>query len=215
MEFTATLAAELALLSAALDDPAAGVPPDVARTVRTLAADARMAVASFVGLTVIVTIRAFEDGAADRVVLRFTLLDVHIEPGDVRTSLRLPRPTGGTRTGRPSIAVILYAATPGAFVDMDADLAFIAGRECDAGDLDQHRGEASEADITGVLSAESTIGEAIGVLIGRGRTPEQAYVELDALAEAAHTDRTTEAAGILIVLTRDGPDASTLEAPGA
>lgn len=196
MEMTAALSADLALLSAALDDPAADFVPDVAGTVRRLAADARLAVPSFVGLTVTVTVTvpAPGDGAADRVALRFTVLDDHVEPGDIRTSLRLPRPTGGAGTDRPGIAVILYAAPPGAFVDMAADVSFMTGRTFDAGDLDQHQRMAAEADITGALSTESTINEAIGVLIDRGHTPEQAYAELDALADAAHTDRITEAA---------------------
>lgn len=214
MEITVALAADLAILTDALHDPAANIAPDVADTVLLLALDARLAVRSFLGLTVTVTSAALEDGAADRVALRFTLLDHHVDPREIQTSLRLPRATDEAAPDRPSIAVVLYAATPGAFVDMAADLSFLTGRGFDAGDLDQHRGLAGESDITGVLHAETVIHEAIGVFIARGRTHEQARAELDTLADAAHTDRITEAADILTALTRDGPDASTLEAPG-
>lgn len=215
MEITATQAADLTPLTAALHDPAADPATDIADTVLVLAADARLAVRSFLGLTVTVTIAGHAGGAADPVVLRLTLLDEDLDPSDIATSLRLPGPTDGAGPGPPGIAVVLYAATPGAFVDMAADLSFLTGREFAAADLDQHRGLAAEADITGVLQVETAVHEAIGVLIARGRTREQAYAELDGLADAAHTHRAAEASRILTALTRVGPnDAPGPEAPG-
>lgn len=186
MEIAATLAADLALLTAALYDPAADLTTDVTDTVLVLAADARLAVRSFVGLTVTITIAGHAGGAADRVALRLTLLDEYVDPRDIETSLRLPRPTDGARPDQPSIAVVLYAAMPGAFVDMAADLCFLTGHGFAAADLDQHRGLARKADTTGLLQARTEIHEAIGLLIARGRTREQAYAELDTLADAAH-----------------------------
>lgn len=97
---------------------------------------------------------------ADQVVLRLTLLDDHADPG------------------RPGIQVVLYAATPGAFVDMAADLAFLTGIALDGADLDQHQSLAGEPDITGVIQDQSVIDEAIGVLIAGGRTGDQACAEL-------------------------------------
>lgn len=212
MEITPTLAAELSLLSAVLDTSDADLAPDIARTIGQLMADVRLAVPSFVGLTISVVGDA-ELGPGDlppewatRVVLRFTLLDVHVDPADIGTSLRIAESTSGS--GRPRIEVILYAATAGAFVDMAADHSFLTGRRFDLGDLDQHRDMAGRADIIGVLSAESTIREATGVLIGRGRTPEEAYAELDALAALAGTDRITEATEILNDLMPQDPDES-------
>ncbi len=217
MEITDALAAELSLLSAVLDTPEADLAPDVARTVRQLMTDVHLAVPSFVGLTITVMDYA-ELGYSElepddlpaagptQVVLRFTLLDVQVEPADIGTSLRIPESTSAS--GRPRIEVILYAATAGAFVDMAADHSFLTGRRFDLGDLDQHRAVAGSADIIGVLSAESTIREAIGVLIGRGRTPDEAYAELDALAALADTDRITEATEILNDLMPQDPEES-------
>lgn len=213
MDVTAILAADLALLTAALDDPSGDGRTDVANTVQVLAADARLAVRSFVGLTVTVTIAGPTRDAADRVALRFTLLDDHVDPRDIETSLRLPQLIDGA--DRPGIQTVLYATTPGAFVDMAADIAFLTGREFTTVDLDQHRGLAGESDITGLLQDRTAVDEAIGVLIGRGRTREQASAELDTLADTAHTDRATEGARILTALTRNGPDGGLAAAPGA
>lgn len=201
MDITGALGADLAVLTDALRYPTADPMATVTDTVLLLAADARAAVPSFLGLTM--SIAGHETGTTvDRVVLQFTLLDGHVDPRDIGTSLRLPRPIAGVGTDRPGITVVLYAATPGAFVDMAADLSFLTGHEFAVADLDQHRGLAHEADITGVLQAEGAIHEAIGVLIDRGHTPEQASTELDTLADAAHTDRATAAAGILTALPR-------------
>lgn len=207
MRITAALATDLALLSATLSDPSEDLTTDLADTVLLLAADARLAVRSFLGLTVTVTIVAHADGAGgtvgDTVPLRFTLLEDQAVPREVATSLLLPLPTAGA--GQSQITVVLYAATPGAFVDMAADLSFLTGHGLADVELDQHRGLAGEADITGLLEAESSVGEAIGVLIARGRTREQAYAELDLLADDARTDRATEADRVLAALTRKGP----------
>lgn len=206
MDVMAALAADLALLADGLHDPVTSLAPDVAGTVLVLAADARAAMRSLLGLTVTATRAAYGDGVPDQVLLRFTLLDEHVDPRDVESSLRLPRPIDGAGPDQPSVAVVLHAATPGAFFDLGADLAFMTGRPLAAADLDQHRGSALEPDITGVLHAEQTTSEAIGVLIGRGCSPEQAHAEVDSLADAAHTDQAFEAARILAALTPDGPD---------
>lgn len=216
MDVTAVLAADLAVLTAALYDPdAVVVAPDLAATVLLLAADARLAVPPFLGLTVTVTVAGHEDGAAERVALRFTVLDHPTDPDDIGTSLRLPGAAAQSGLGAPSIEVVLYAATPGAFVDMAADLSFLAGPELGEAELDRHRSLAHESDITGVVQTQATTDEAIGVLIAGGRTREQASTELDSLAGAARTSRTTEAARIMATLNHQRPDIATLGAPPA
>ncbi|XAS74900.1 hypothetical protein V3G39_09460 [Dermatophilaceae bacterium Sec6.4] len=213
MRIATPLAADLALLSAALYDPASDSTTDVAQTVLGFAANARSAVQSFVGLTA--TITAAEHAAEEertcstpgQVVLRLTLLDEHADPGSITTSLLLSGLPGGADAGEPIIQFVLYAGVPGAFVDLAADIAFLTGQELDPADLDQHLSLAGEPDVTGVLQADRTIGEAVGVLIDRGHTHDQAYAELDALAMAANTNRTTEASQILVTLT--GGDGGT------
>lgn len=171
-------------------------------TILRVVADARVAVAPFMGLTVTLTGHA----PVDRVVLRFTLLEDHADGRDVGTSFRLPPPADNPAHPQPDVAVVLYASTLGAFVDMAAGHSYATGRGSAADDLDQHRGLALDVDITGVLSADRMINEAIGVLMARGRTRAQAVAEFDTLADTAHTDRATAADTILATLTRNGPD---------
>ncbi|PZS28057.1 MAG: hypothetical protein DLM58_17765 [Pseudonocardiales bacterium] len=198
MTFPAALAADLALLNDALGDPGVHPTPDLAETVRQLGADARAAVTSYLGLSVVVT--------AHEPVFRFTVLDDRVGADDVLTSLKLPLPAPAPAPGGASIAVILYAAKPGAFVDLAADLGFLTGRALSAIDLDQHLSVAPERDTTGALQAASTISQAIGVLLSRGRTPQQARRELDTHATDAGTDRHAAAELLLAGLTVTGSD---------
>lgn len=205
MQITAALAADLALLSDALGDPVTEVVGDITDTVLKLAADARLAARSYLGLTVIIG-NAQSDGEVEpvpEIVLRFTLLDADADPVDVKTSLRLPPlrlPTDSRQPRWPAFAVILYASKPGAFLDLAADLSFLTGRQLSDTDLDQHRDVACLPDITGPIRDHSVIHEATGVLIARGRTRDHAHADLDALAVGAGTDRYTEALRILEAL---------------
>lgn len=202
MHIPTSPAADLALLSAALFDPRSESPVDIAQTALVFVADARLEISSFLGLTITATDHV--DHSPGRVVLRLALLDEHVDPGDIKTSLRLPRATGGAGPGQMTIQIVLYASTPGAFVDIAADISFLNGRAFDSADLNRHLGLAGEPDITGVIQADTVVGEAVGVLLARGRTHQEAYAELDALCGAAHTDRVTEATGILATLILDG-----------
>ncbi len=199
MMFSLPFAAELALLTAALYDPTSDFQVDVAQTALVLAVDARLAVTSFVGLSIIVTEPV--ELAPDRVLLRLTLLDEAAAAREIGSSLRLPGSTDSGGADQPTIQLVLYAATPGAFVDVAADISFLTGSEFDAADLDQHLGLAREPDITGVMRAGTVIGEAVGVLLAHGRTREGASAELDVLATRADTDRLTEATAILAAIT--------------
>lgn len=205
MDITTALSADLAALTDALGDPVTDPRVDIAGMVAGFATNTRLAVTSFLGLTITITQRT--RARSDQVLLRLTLLEDHSDPGNIETSLRMLGPTEQA-DDQPGIQVVLYAGSPGAFVDMAADLVFLTGQELDAADLDQHQGLAGEPDITGVIQAERIISQAIGVLIAGGRTREQANTELDTLAETAHTDRTTQAARILTALTPGSPGSS-------
>lgn len=194
MDIAAEVVADLSLLSDAVRDPAS--TSTVVATVLGLVTSARAAVDCLLGMTVVL-------GAdAERVTLRFTLLDPGADPAGVASSLRLPRPTDGASGGGPVVTVVLYAATPGAFVDLAADLAFLGGSWLDAAELDRHRDLAREPDVTGWVLEDATVNEAVGVLLDRGRTREQARAELDTLADAAGTSRTVEATRILGTVCR-------------
>jgi hypothetical protein len=192
MKIGAALAADLDILTAALDAPGA----DVLHTLHQLGVDAQAAVPTYLGLRVTVdgsdlpfTFTTLEDGAAD----------------DVRTSLRLMLPGVGDRRTSPTVALVLYAGTPGTFVDLTADLAWLTGRPPNDFVLDQHLSGPARPDTGTYLRTASVINQAIGVLIGRGYTPERAHRELDTQADCAGTDRHTTAQFILDTLTAEDP----------
>ena len=192
MKIGAALAADLGILTAALDEPGA----DVLHSLHQLGVDARAAVPTCLGLSVTVegsdppfAFTTVEDGAA----------------GDVRTSLRLTLPGVSDGRASPSVALTLYAGTPGTFVDLTADLAWLTGRAPSDFALDQHLSVPAGSDAGTYLRAASVINQAIGVLIGRGYTPGQAHRELDTQADSAGTDRHTTAQFILDTLTAKDP----------
>jgi hypothetical protein len=192
MKIGAALAADLGILTAALDEPGA----DVLHSLHQLGVDAQATVPTYLGLSVTVdgsdppfTFTTVEDGAAD----------------DVRTSLRLTLP--GVNDGRASssVALTLYAGTPGTFVDLTADLSWLTGRPPSDFALDQHLNVPAGSNGGTYLRATSVINQAIGVLIGRGYTPVQAHQKLDAQADSAGIDRHTTAQFILDTLTAEDP----------
>jgi hypothetical protein len=192
MKIGPALAADLGILTAALDEPGA----DVLHSLHQLGVDAQAAVPTYLGLSVTVdgsdppfTFTTVEDGAA----------------GDVRTSLRLTLPGVSDGRASPSVALTLYAGTPGTFVDLTADLAWLTGRPPSDFALDQHLSVPAGSDAGTYLRAASVINQAIGVLIGRGYTPGQAHRELDTQADSAGTDRHTTAQFILDTLTAEDP----------
>lgn len=181
MELNAALAADLALLTSALDEP--GV--DVAESVRRLAADVRAAVPSYLGLRI--------SAEAEEVTIVFTTL---VQPQTVAASLmiRLVHHDGADRTS--AVAVLLYAGRAGAFVDMAADLAWLASGRLGEFVVDEHLDVPAQA--VGVsVQNDSVVNQAIGVLLGRGMTPEEAHQDLDVRAAAAGIDRRSAAERLL------------------
>ena len=86
----------------------------------------------------------------------------------VAPSLRVPL---GAWTGHePGGAVIFYAATAGALVDLAADLGFRLGLRDDLV-LDGHLRPGEAHRVTAGLPELSVVQRALGMLIARGRTP--------------------------------------------
>jgi hypothetical protein len=192
MKISAALAADLGILTAALDEPGG----DVLHSLHRLGVGAQAAVPTYLGLSVTVdgsdppfTFTVFEEGAAD----------------GVGTSLRLTLAGVSDGWAPPSVTLILYAGTPGTFVDLAADLAWLTGRPPSDFALDQHLGVPAGSDAGTSLRAASVINQAIGVLIGRGYTPRQAHSKLDTQADGAGTARYTAAQFILDTLTAEDP----------
>ena len=195
MQISPAVLADLALLSDALDDPDA----DITRSLLRLAADTKDAVASYLGLTITITtsggpvvISAFEDGSA---------------PTDSRSSLTvelLPRSSMELIPPAPT-TVVLYAANPGAFVDMAADLTWLSGGlteyPIDLG-LPPYVDPAPAQTVRDL----SSINQAIGLLIAQGRTPEQARAQIDQIAAETGTDGPTAAGQLLGSIRPVGED---------
>lgn len=185
MKITAALAADLRILTATLDE--LGV--DVAHSLHQLTLDAAAAVPSCLGLSVVITnsdppftVSVLADGAL---------------ASDIRTSLHVL--VSGTRARRDParVALILYAGAQGAFVDLAADLAWLTGRPLSEVTLDEHLTVPTGGDIATPLQAASDINQTIGLLIGRGYTPQQAGWQLDTQAANNQTDRRSAAQLIL------------------
>ncbi|MGA7052803.1 MAG: hypothetical protein WBZ37_16315 [Mycobacterium sp.] len=190
MKIAAALAAELAFLTAALDEPDA----DVANSLRRLAAGAAAAMPTFLGLSVSVV--------GSDPPFAFTAFVEGIGTGDVGTSLRLALPgVDGARPPSP-VVVDLYARSPGTFVDLTADLAWLTGRPLSDFVLDQHLSEPVASGSAISLFEASVINQAIGVLIGQGYTPEQAERHLT--AESAGTGTGRHAVGLCVLAGLNG-----------
>jgi hypothetical protein len=184
VKVTAALAADLGILTAALDEPGT----DVAHSLCRLAADATAAVPTFLGLSVTVarsdppfTFTAFVEGAG---------------MGDVRTSLRLAL-SGVGDVGLPAVVLVLYAASPGTFVDLTADLAWLTALPLSDFVLDQYLPASAEQCAATSLFEASVIDQAIGALISQGYTLEQAERHLT--AEGADAGLSRHAVGLRIL----------------
>jgi hypothetical protein len=187
---TAAMAASLNILTAALDDPDA----DITHSLDQLAEGATSAIPSYLGLSIFVP--------QGNPSFTISTLAASVADSDVHTSLRVVLPTAAGGDGSAA-AVILYAAAPGAFVDLAADLTWLTGRPPTDFTLDQHLGN-SRPDTTLHLQALSEINQAVGLLIGRGYSPQQASWELDTQAANNRSDRHSVARLILDKITPDG-----------
>lgn len=193
MDITAALAADLAILTEALD----GSRADLAEALRQLTADVRLAVPSYVGLTV-----AASAGGAP---LNLTALEPFADPADAVTSLLMPLSDDGADGRSGPLVAILYAGRPGAFVDLAADLSWLTGRPLTDFEIDGHLPVPAPDASGSVVRSASLINQAIGVLIGRGYTPEDADREIDARATAAGHTRVEAADTILTELAGGDP----------
>jgi hypothetical protein len=185
MKITAATAAALAILTDTLDEDGA----DIAHSLRRLTADAAAAVPSYVGLSVIVP--------QGNPPLAITTLADGAFAGDVRTSLHVLLPGISDGHDPPRVALILYAGTPGTFIDLAADLTWLTGRPLTDVTFDQHLTIPTEPDPAALMQAMSDINQAIGIRIGHGETLQQAESALEVQAADNHTDRQSAARLIL------------------
>ncbi len=170
MEMSAGLAADLAWLTVSLDDPAV----DLTDLVHSLHEAFLAAVPSGLGLSVTIPV-----GPAD-----VTVCTLDDGASGVTTSLRLP--LGSWTDTESGSAVVFYAAIAGALVDLAADLGWLLGLQHHVV-LDGHVRPGHQHRLTSGLAELSAIQQALGVLIGRGRTPQAARCELEQAARRSNT----------------------------
>jgi hypothetical protein len=174
-----------------LTEEVEGTGNDLHTILDVLVDDLTAAIPSFLGLDATLTV----SGAP----ITLTTMDTSTP---VRSSLLLPLFEMGATT--PSTTVIYYAGTPGAFTKMAIDVRRAYDLDGEVV-LDQHLNPASRPGIAG-LDELTVINQAIGILIGRGRTRGQARTELQRRAHARKQTEFQTAAQLIDHLTPDqGP----------
>jgi hypothetical protein len=159
-----------------LDDPSL----DVGACFAQFTAAVRAAVPSFTGMSITVAIEgvpvtvtapAREDDNEDDTG------DDNVSAAEAAASLLIPL-TAITSTAHGEL--VLYASAPGAFVDLAADLAYANATDLVTFALDSRLGTTAAL----VVSAGglSVVHQAIGMLIERGRTPDEARAHLAEIA---------------------------------
>ncbi|MDT4951025.1 MAG: hypothetical protein QOJ37_3620 [Pseudonocardiales bacterium] len=192
MDISAALAADLAVLTQALDTDDA----DLETQLNALTADLQLAVTSYTGMTMTI--------ALDGRTVSFSVHDNPTSAASPATSLLIP--LAALTTTDTASTLLLYAATPGAFVDLAADLRYTLGIGPATLVLDGHlTAPATGPGMIG-LDTHFALDQAIGVLIGRGHTPETARDELHRLASLDHGDLHAAAEQIILSASPPTPD---------
>lgn len=187
MHISPTLVALLAALTQSLDEPC-----DLESNVRALARRVATAVASYLGLTMAVVADGYE--------LSFTIREDIDSMPEIGNSLRIP--LDDLSGGESGSSLVLYAATPGAFVDLAADLSFALGLGPGVLVLDAHLHAPLPGFDPAGLAAHSTINQAVGVFIDRGHTVESARDELRRRAAHGSIDLVAAANQVLLATPR-------------
>jgi hypothetical protein len=162
VELSDAVAADLAALSDALDRP--GI--DLADLVWQLGDRCAGAVGSYLGFSIRLVI--------DEVAVNVSLLEDFLDPSEILASVMVPL----IALGDDALVgeIVVYAAVPGAFVDLAADLTYALRLGPDTIQLDRHLTPPDPA--LGALTALSRQNQAVGVLLDRGYDANEALPEL-------------------------------------
>jgi len=193
------LSRDLESLSRALE-----APDDLTLAMGALVESAVATVPSFVGVTLLLP-----SSPPDATPVTITYAEGDGGSTGVGSSLLLPLgaapaavPTGGPPpTGARGVQIVLYAAAPGAFVDLAADLAWLEGVPLGEVELDAHLSpDLTSEGCAGGVTRASHVDQALGVLIAGGLRPAQAEAELAARASRDHEDLARAAERLLLDL---------------
>lgn len=201
MTIPAGLIADLHLLNEMLEDSPSGTAPDIAATLTLLMSEAWLAVPSSLGLTVLLP-------QVGEPWLEITTIESDSDRERIRASMRFSV-HGDSTTGAPdmdAIELILYAAQPGAFVDLAADLTWLTQRPWRDFRVDEDLMGPRETSGARALTSWSTINQARGLLINGGLTIDEADAKLDDRAASRGIGRHLAAAELLAeVSSRERP----------
>jgi hypothetical protein len=177
VDFPHDVTDQLDVLTEALENPGTDLPTVLA----VLVDDLRAAIPSELGLTVTIT------QAGDTITL--TTVEPHAPPA---TGASLHLPLDEVTAAGPGSTATFYAARPGAFVDLAADIRHAYGLDRQVV-IDGHLGDPLPAAaarswtrVTG-LAELSVINQAIGVLIELGHHPDTARTVLQHRADQTGT----------------------------
>jgi hypothetical protein len=177
VDFPHQVSNQLDILTDALEDPGT----DLTTVLAALIDDLRAAIPSVLGLSVTIT------QAGDTITL--TTVEPHT-PATTGASVHLP--LNEVTAADPGSTATFYAARPGAFVDLAADIRYACGLDGQVV-IDGHRHDplpaAGARGWTGLagLAELSMINQAIGVLIGLGHHPDTARTALQRRADQTGT----------------------------
>jgi hypothetical protein len=188
VDLSASLTADLGLLSAAVQDPGG----DLRAWLGSLVDDLHGALGSYLGLTLTMVL----DGQQ----IHFTVSE---HPGEAGASLCIPL-AAVTRSDVES-TLVLYAAAPGAFVDLAADLAWALALDPATLVLDEHLVVPTASNAVIGLREQAIVNQAVGVLIDHGHTPQSAHTALRHHADNKSVDMYGSAQRILKRLRRPAP----------
>lgn len=186
VELPAALRADLDALTEALGEPGT----DLTALVAAVTADIRVAIDSYVAMSLTLLVDGYP--------LTFTIMDQVAEPPAIGSSVVLPLRV--ICAAAPGSELVLYAAKPGAFVDLVADLSYAVGIAMDAFVVDAHL-EIRTGDNSPLLEL-SQVNQAIGILIERGHTVDGAHTELQRRAAAGRITVHAAARAIVLALRR-------------
>jgi hypothetical protein len=187
----AALEADLQLLSAL-----SGRGEDIEQLLQAMFHDLKAAIPSAKGMSLTVRVSGQD-------VTVTTLDDDEISP--IGASILFP--LGPEEPENQNTCIVFYAATPGAFVDLAADLGWTTGLPPQTILLDQHLLlPVSGSAVTG-LRELSTVNQAIGMLIERGYSPVSARIELERSAEELATTVSSAALVVIGSVRSGGPPA--------
>jgi hypothetical protein len=188
VQLSDAVAADLAALTDALDEPDA----DLAILIQRLCDSCALSVGSYLGLCITLIINDLPTS--------FSVLEDFLDPAEVLTSVMFPLDALGGYA--PGSAVILYAGSPGAFVDLAADLSYALGARPDAVQLDQHLSPPDPAVGDTGLAAMSQHNQALGILLDRGLDLDEGVTELQRRARLDANSMQTAAQQLLYASVR-------------